>query len=174
MYNFDNVEAEFIDFLQTRKNLSPATKSNYIADFRTFWQWFALTQLKTKHRARLAASQDTSFLPLTTQSVWSYGQFLVHNGAATATVHRHNATIRLFISLCVQSHRLPDNHGIELRNDTLIVQRISIKNYQSISQGIISDFTNHLVHSKTATTTIRNYTSDVEQFLGWFETVIPA
>ncbi len=172
MYNLDNIEAEFVDFLQTRKNLSPATIRNYIADFRTFWQWFQLVQLKTKQLSRPPTTENAAFLPLTTQSIQHYEQFLMHNGAAVSTVHRHCATIRLFISFCVQCHQLPYDHGIELRNDIPIVSKISIKSYQSISNSIISEFTTHLAGHKTAHTTIRNYASDVEQFLKWVGNVL--
>lgn len=154
MYNLDNIEAKFIEFLQTRKNLSAATIRNYLADFRTFWQWFTLW----------IASKNRTF---SQEAFDAYEHFLCQNDAASATVCRHRATLRLFITFCMNEHLIPPDSGIAIKPIAIEQPQLSIKSYQSISKRIIDEFTTHLQQSSTTTATIRNYTHDVEHFLGW-------
>ncbi|MEK7470837.1 MAG: site-specific integrase, partial [Patescibacteria group bacterium] len=88
----------------------------------------------------------------------------VENRVPVATINRRLSTLRHFGRFLTSYQTLDFNFMEGIENAT------SVKKPQANAISIINEFRAHLEAEKSSPNTIKNYLSDVRQFLSWLET----
>ncbi len=156
----DILESSFAEFLISRKH-AVKTQKNYCSDIRHFFSWVTLT---IQSQNLDIPQSHTQFLQTITPDMMAkYKHFLLANHIPAATINRRFSTIRLF---CEFAHM----HGWRRDNPATILTNVPLepKANDDLSQ-LIAHFRSDLAREGASKVTIKNYTSDVNQFLRWIE-----
>lgn len=161
MFNnqIDTTRNNFIKYLDNL-GLSPKTHKNYRSDLSHFTAWLIL-------RVRSFGSYVetlTESLPFLSKNISTeYKTFLVENKIPVKTINRRLSTLRHLSKflVSVQALDLDIMDGIENVSES--------KKYKFGSSYLVSEFRAHLEAEKVSKNTIKNYVSDVSQFLTWME-----
>lgn len=137
-YYLDDVITAFSDFL-IQRGVSVKTRKNYRSDARHFLRWFN-RPLKT----------------VTPALINEYKKYFSSN-TPQATVNRRLSTMRTFFAFCVHS-------GMLLENPTTKIA--SFSDYLN-PKMLLAHFQANLEREGAAKATIKNYGTDVRQFLTW-------
>ena len=140
--------AQFKTYLITQK-LSPATLANYVSDTAIFLDW-----LKQQLQEEVIAP-----INLTAAVFGNYGRWLNDpaNRIHPATAQRYFSSLKRFGGW-LETARLADSNPAA----ALTANRID----PTINQ-LISDFKHELIQQKLARSTVKNYVSDVNNYLLW-------
>jgi site-specific recombinase XerD len=155
--NQSKVEQTFISFLKTQ-NVSEKTQTNYIGDVRHFFDW--LGQIFKS----LANDQDLSTVlkNVTGQTIEDYKNNQIKTNSPTATVNRRLSSVRLFFRWANETGLLPTNPTLQTKNI------VSVSNTPEISpESLIGLFEKSLRDEGAADVTIKNYVTDVSEFISW-------
>ena len=128
------------------KKLSKVSVKNYLSDVRQFLNWSAKNGLK-------------SHFPLTFST---YRSSLINSKTPTSTINRHLSSLRHF-GRFLKAKRSTINNPVEnLKN-------IQVNNQKSskLNPSLLEDFRTRLKKERLKPATIKNYLSDVNQFLNW-------
>ena len=140
--------AQFKDTL-SRQKLAPATLKNYVSDVDRFLEWLA------------GELQETAIQPvqLTAEVFPNYLRWLndSRNDINSATAERYLSSLRRFGNWLVQSGRCLNDPAAKLGG---------LKIDQTLEQTL-AEFKNTLVQQKLSASTIKNYLSDVKNYLLW-------
>ena len=129
--------------------LSPATLKNYVSDVDQFLTWLA------------GNLQEEVLTPrqLTQTAFNDYGRFI--NSAANhihpTTANRYLSRLRAFGEFLVKQNLATANPALELKNQIVT---------PTIDQ-VLNEFKNELKRQKLSDSTIKNYFSDVKNYLLW-------
>lgn len=156
----ENLEKKFGLYLQTQ-GVSPVTQKNYLSDLRHFLGWLLLV-LKSKKISfeKTSSSQLCSFI--TQGTVNRYKKFLTLNQILPKTANRRLSALRKFCSFCVSQGWLKSNPAKKV---------VNIGKTKDPVEEIVQRFGRWLDEEDTSKVTIRNYLSDIRQFLTWAEEV---
>lgn len=138
-------------YLTSNLKLTATTVRNYKADLAHFLRWASL---------QLAANNITDcFYP---RAVADYKTDQIKTKTAPSTLNRRLSTLRAFCRFLVVNGFLAGNPAENISN-------IDIKETQPdrVKEKLLQEFTKHLQNQKISATTLKNYLSDVRQFLAW-------
>lgn len=153
------LEKKFGLYLKT-KGISPISQKNYLSDIRQFWGWFILV-LKSRNVSVDETSPAFLCSFLTKGVVARYKKFLTLNQVPQKTANRRLSTLRKFCSFCISQGWLEENPAKKVAN---------IERKKDPVEEILKKFAQTLKEEGTARVTIKNYLSDIRQFLNWTKT----
>lgn len=153
-------ENALIDFLK-QEGTSEKTLKNYRSDLRHFLSWSVLTiQSNTGHLPQSHLEFTTLITP---HLLESYKHFLAENKIPIATINRRLSTMRIFCRACIARGWLSYNPATKLQNLT------PVKPPKNEIEEVLRIFRNDLERDGASKVTIKNYASDVKQFLLWLQ-----
>lgn len=154
----DILESSFSEFLKIR-GTSVKTQKNYRSDLRYFFSWVSLTI--QSQNISLPSSHLEFLRNITPHTLEQYKHFLVANQIPAATINRRLSTLRTFGAFCQAHQWWQEDPTVILTNVTL----------QSIprdeTREMLTAFRADLAREGASKVTIKNYSSDVKQFLHW-------
>lgn len=137
-YYLDVVISSFSDFLEHR-GISVKTRKNYKSDARQFLRWF-----------------NKPLNGITARHINEYKQFFSKTTPA-ATVNRRLSTMRTFFAFCLASGIISEDPTIKLTSfPDYLNPKILLRHFQA-----------NLEREGAAKATVKNYGTDVRQFLTW-------
>lgn len=156
----DILETAFAEFLKTRGS-SVKTQKNYQSDLRYFFSWVSLT---IQSQNSLLPSSHQEFVgAITPHALEQYKHFLVANQIPASTINRRLSALRTFGAFC-------EAQGWWVENPTHILLNVPhAPRSQNPMEEMLADFRRDLAREGASKVTIRNYASDVRQFLHWME-----
>lgn len=156
----DVLEISFSDFL-TDQGASEKTRKNYKSDAKHFLRW-ALFTLQTMSGS-IPSSSTQLLMQVTPDFIENYKFSLISRKTPASTINRRLSTIRNLFHFC-------KTQGWISENPAKIIANIMIpKNHVSETQKLLDAFERDLKAEGASKATIKNYKSDVRQFLAWFE-----
>jgi site-specific recombinase XerD len=155
----DLVKKEFVEYLYSLR-LSPKSNKNYRSDLSHFLEW-AILKIRSFGSYVESLSEIVPFL--TGNLAKEYKNYMSENAAPPKTVNRRLSTLRHLSRFLTASQVIDSDfmNGIE-----------NIGGNQKKEPGIdpvISNFRSYLEAEKVSPNTIKNYLSDVKQFMTWLE-----
>jgi site-specific recombinase XerD len=179
MYNSYNLEAAngesllklFKNFLYAEK-ISKGSVRSYLSDIRFFLCWFE-TFLKENHLLTIDFLQSLSLI--TPKVLESYKASLLTQQTPLSTINRRFSSLRKFGNFCQSQGLLiypEQDRGMSpfdaLRNISEDDKKLSEQRYR------LKEFRLYLWQNQASQSTIKNYLSDIRQFIQWSrEQVIP-
>lgn len=157
--NLDSLKLDFIAYLSTL-DISSKSLKNYKSDVSHFLSWAIL-------RVRSFGSYIdnlTELLPfLSLNLVSEYKTYLSRNNIPDRTVNRRLSTLRHLSRFLISSQTISQDFMSGIEN-------ISANAILNIAGSpLVDEFKNHLQDQKVSRNTIKNYTSDIKQFMSWLE-----
>jgi site-specific recombinase XerD len=156
----DKITQSFYSYLENL-GVSKFTFKNYKSDLNHFVKWM------TKKVSSLGASANnlTEVVPfISEKTIKQYKNYLQRESLSTKTVNRRLATMRHLGMFLVKAQILEFNFTKEVEN-----VGTSKKEPSPSYEAIISSFEKQLKEEKVSKNTLKNYISDVKQFLRWAE-----
>lgn len=150
----------FRNYLKSQK-ISPITSKNYVADINNFLVWLAQ---KTGIKYQIAGK--ALFSLFTKETVEEYKTDLVNNHTPFSTINRRLSALRKFGQFAL-------NQGWLIKNETFQVKNLYSPRQpeKSPKLKILEEFKRHLEGEKVSPITIKNYLSDLRNFLAWIEII---
>lgn len=161
LLNYQTIlEEAFCKFL-LNQGASKKTQRNYRTDLHHFLNWVVLTIPTTTNH--LLASTAGLLAVITPELLENYKRLLVENHVPLSTVNRRLSSVRAFCRACQAYGWLNHNPAASLQNLT------KEKTKESQLEKILELFRHDLKHEGASKVTIKNYASDVKQFLTWLQ-----
>lgn len=158
--HIDSIKQNFSEYL-INLGLSPKSHKNYKSDLSHFSGWIIL---KVRSFGSYIESLTEAVPFLSKEIAAEYKNFMIENAIPVKTINRRLSTLRHLSKFLLFSQNLDHNFMEGIENISQTVKR-------KLSQGpIIDDFRGYLEGQKVSGSTIKNYVSDVGQFLTWLET----
>lgn len=158
----DSIKKEFVKYLDSL-GLSPKTHKNYRSDLAHFIGWAIL-------RVRSFGSYVDSLteaIPFLTQDfAKEYKNYMTENKAPVKTVNRRLSTLRHLSKFLLASQVVDFDFMQGIENAGSFASSTHKK--QSIDP-VMNDFKAFLEAEKVSANTIKNYLSDIKQFMSWVE-----
>jgi len=158
-YNLSNLEADFLLFLKSA-NIAEITLKNYLSDINHFFGWLEF-YLKSKNLQFTIYNSQFVTKWFTQEIIREYKNFLAANNIPRKTVNRRLSTLRKFGSFCVSQQWLKENPAKQIAN----VTEHGTANMEH--EGVLREFETSLKNEGQTPVTIKNYLSDIRQFLNW-------
>ena len=156
----DLIKKEFSKYLDSI-GLSPKSHKNYRSDLSYFLSW---TILKVRSFGAYVESL-TEIIPFLNSGIaGEYRNCMVGNDVPVKTINRRLSTLRHLARFLFSSNNLESDFMKDIENVSEIKTHISKVN------PIIDDFRSYLESQKVSKNTIKNYLSDIRQFLTCVET----
>lgn len=160
----ENFQDKFEKYLTDEIGVSRNTLKFYRSDFYHFSGWFIL-KAKT---LGIATDRIEELLPLLSKSLASaYRNFLEQNNIPPKTVNRRLSTLR-HLAKFLTAIQILDFDFMEGQNNLNISKSAHIVQTTN-SNSLILNFRKHLEQNKASKNTIKNYLSDIKQFISWLE-----
>lgn len=150
----------FINYL-TNKNLSKKSLKNYKSDINHFTSWLIM---KVRTYGSFVESLEETLPFLSQDTASEYREYLEKNKIPLKTINRRLATLRHFSNFLIEENLITYNFMDGIQN----------KKHHKISKDntllpLVNDFKAYLIGKKVSESTVKNYTSDVKQFINWLE-----
>jgi site-specific recombinase XerD len=152
------LENAFDTFL-TNQGVSQKTKTNYKSDLNHFLGWFA--GILDKSFAKLDTKVNSFLNPITPQLLTEYRDSLTLALVPAATINRRLSTLRMFFRCTIENKWMNSNPTDGLQN----IQKETTP--ELTQEDLLTKFEAALASEGAAQTTVKNYSSDVSQFLNW-------
>jgi site-specific recombinase XerD len=155
----DSVKKEFIKYLDFL-GISPKTHKNYRSDLSHFMEW-AILKIRSFGSYADSLSEIVPFL--SHDLAHGYKNYMAENKAPVKTINRRLSTLRHLARFltATQIIDLDFMNGIE-KMGGVVKKRTDI-------DPVVNDFKNFLEAEKVSSNTIKNYMSDIKQFMSWLE-----
>ena len=158
------IKKKFETYLTEEIGISPKSLKFYRSDLSHFTGWILL---KARNWGALAEGLDDILPYLSKKLAQEYKNFLVQNKIANKTINRRLSTLRHFGRFLQGIQTIDYNFTEEISNIPSSGE-ISLPS-KDFSQSIAGSFKNHLQSEKVSHNTIKNYLSDIRQFVSWLE-----
>ena len=165
--NMPTLIQSFQTYLQTQTRLSPASIKNYLSDLNFF-----LGFVKTSFQ-----QQDLKLAHLSPAAFSNYRQHLVNqlnstdsgsaSGLSLATANRRLSALRHFGAFLKQTNLLDTNPALALPNLDALNLKSQPAAITLTQRQILRHYSRFLKHEKLSSSTIKNYLSDLNQYLLW-------
>lgn len=157
----DSIKLKFSEYLSSL-NISSESHRNYRSDLSHFTEWLILKL----HSFGFYADSFSETVPfLSTDLANEYMGFMTQNKIPVKTINRRLSTLRHLSRYLISSHTL----DIDFMKG---VENISLGHRQkTATTSIVEDFQSYLEKQKVSKSTVKNYVSDIRQFLTWVESV---
>jgi site-specific recombinase XerD len=159
---FDSIKLKFSEYL-TNLNISPNSHKNYRSDLSHFTEWLILKL----HSFGFYAESFSEAVPFLSSDIANeYVTFMTQNKIPVKTINRRLSTLRHLSKYLFSSHTLE----IDFMKS---VENISLGRLQKTAATllIVEDFQSYLEKQKVPKSAVKNYVSDIRQFLAWVESV---
>ncbi len=156
----DSTKKDFFYYLSSL-GISPMSHKNYRSDISHFHGWL---KAHVKAFGAICETLGDAIPFLSTKVAGEYKTQLLNAKIPAKTVNRRLSTLRHFGKFLTSYQTLDFNFMEGIENAT------SVKKPQANAISIINEFRAHLEAEKSSPNTIKNYLSDVRQFLSWLET----
>lgn len=140
--------------------ISPKSFKNYKSDFSHFFGW-AILKLKSFGTYIEELSELVPFL--NSNFVREYQSFMLDNSSPVKTINRRLSTLRHLSNFLIKSQLADEDFMSEIQNVGTSAKK------RTFSTSLIEGFSAHLEAEKVSRNTIKNYQSDIRQFLAWLE-----
>ena len=150
---------QFQNYLKT-KDLSLKSLKNYKSDITHFTGW-SILKLKALGSYVENLEEITPFL--SSKFINEYTGYMLENSISNKSINRRLSTLRHLSKFLVSSQVI----GFDFMNGIENVGQA--KKSDLGSDFVIKDFQAHLKAQKISRNTIKNYVSDVNQFLIWLK-----
>jgi len=156
---FDLIKSEFIKYLDSC-GLSPKSHKNYRSDLSHFTGWLIL---KVRSFGAFIESLTEAIPFIGTGTATEYKKYMIENKFPAKTINRRLSTLRHLSRYLLSSQ----NVEMDFMED---IENISGANKAKTSViPLISEFRSYLESEKISKNTIKNYLSDINQFMTWIE-----
>ena len=155
---------KFHHFLTGGKKLSPSSIKNYVSDINRFLTWLAQSlQISTVKPSQI-----------TKATLQTYRHYLIQTANQT-TANRHLASLRRFGLFLSKTGLSTDNPSKNLANVDVIAYlgshpQSSIIPENNVFKTILRQYRRYLKKQKLSKSTVKNYLSDLNQYLIWAQT----
>jgi len=147
----------FVSFLK-ETGASEKTRKNYRSDARYFLNWLIFTV--ESQLGMIPRSHVTLVRLVTPELIEQYKRFLLANSIPASTINRRLSTIRTLFSFCQNMEWVTTNPAR--------VSHIPIRKTRSDDpHDLLDAFRRDLAEQGASKATVKNYMSDVRQFLDW-------
>jgi site-specific recombinase XerD len=155
--NQAKIENTFSTFLGTI-GVSEKTQVNYISDIRNFFDWMAgfFQVIGTDNDLTLTLTKVTS------QTIESYKSSETLNQTPTASVNRRLSSLRAFFKWTQETTLTPTNPMLDVKNIPGLTTELTIT-----PEMILGKFETDLKNEGAADVTVKNYITDVSEFISW-------
>jgi site-specific recombinase XerD len=155
----DKISNDFIHYLNNL-GISNNSLKFYRSDLAHFTGWLLL---KIRSLGAVAEQLIEAIPFINNRLANEYKEFLVLNNVANKTINRRLSTLRHLSRFFIQSQVLDFDFMEDLGNVGL--QTLKSKKVYPI----FAEFEKHLHQEKVSPNTIKNYLSDIKQFISWLE-----
>lgn len=143
------------------RGISSKSIRNYKSDLSHFLSW-AINQLKSYGSYIENLAELVPFL--SSNLILDYKSFMQDSNFPIKTINRRLSTLRSLSKFLISS-QIVDTDFMDKVGNLGSTEKKSV----SISHSLIADFVSHLHTQNISKNTIKNYASDVRQFLSWLE-----
>jgi site-specific recombinase XerD len=152
------IEKMFNDFL-SKQGLSDKTISNYCSDVRHFLEWIVANNGQMFSGV---INSSVFFSMITPELLSAYRDQQIAGGIPASTVNRRLSSVRMLFKSATDA-------GLTLANPTQTLRNFSpsVPQETQTMESILGSFEQSLRHDGAADGTVKNYVSDVQQFLIW-------
>ncbi|MEK7188778.1 MAG: site-specific integrase [Patescibacteria group bacterium] len=151
------LKKSFINYL-INQGLSVKSLKNYKSDYSLFSAWLIF---KVKSVGSLV-EKTYECIPFVSKSTANeYKKFLLSNNIPSKTLNRRLSTLRHLGRFLFHSEKLSYDFASDLKNIPL--------SQDADLLPLVPLFKDHLIKSKVSHNTIKNYLSDIKQFISWLE-----
>lgn len=157
-----NLKKEFEKYLIEEAGISKGSLKFYRSDLSHFSGWLLL---KLRSIGILVDRLVEAFGFINPRTGQDYKGFLIHNSASIKTINRRLSTLR-HLAKFLEAKTILDFDFMESVGNVLPKKAEK----QASFQALIEDFEKHLRLEKASKNTIKNYLSDIKQFMTWLET----
>jgi site-specific recombinase XerD len=158
--NLDSIKKEFIKYLDSL-GLSPKSHKNYRSDLSHFLGW-AILKIRSFGSYVESLSEIAPFL--TVNLAREYKDYMNGNDAPPKTINRRLSTLR-HLSRFLTTSQIVDSDFMSGIGNIGNAQK-----KKPVIEPVIANFRSYLEDQKVSDNTIKNYLSDVKQFMTWLET----
>lgn len=161
--SLDSVKNDFIKYLSSL-GISVKSHKNYRSDLNHFLAWAIL---KIRSYGSFVESLTESVPFLTPSLAREYRNYMRENGFPDKTINRRLSTLRHLSKFMVASQIIDSDFMSDIENISSAVKTKSQVN------PLVNEFRGYLETEKISGNTIKNYLSDIRQFLTWIESNQP-
>ena len=158
----DTIRKDFSKYLDSL-GISAKTHKNYRSDISHFSGWLIL-----KIRTFGSYVEDlTGAVPFLSNDLANeYKNYMVENTTPLKTINRRLSTLRHLSKFLLASQIIDTDFmiGIENSSEAKVIKEIKMADHPSIGE-----FRSYLESEKISPNTIKNYLSDIRQFMIWLE-----
>lgn len=154
-----NLPKQFESYLKDELKVRGATLRNYRSDIGHFLSW---TTLHLKAQG-VDIENDNVVPHFTGLLVANYKTYHIENKIPEGTTNRRLSTLRNFGKFLVKS-------GLLTENPAQLLNNLSKDKAPLDSEVILEEFETHLKEEGISRVTLKNYLSDIRQFLSWIPT----
>ena len=159
--SLDFIKLNFIEYL-TGLGISPKSHKNYKSDLSHFSGWLIL---KIRSFGSYIDSLTEAIPFLSHEVAEEYKNYMAANNIPVKTINRRLSTLRHLSRFLLSSENLNSDFMKGIEN-------ISEPGKHSLSVNpIVDDYRSYLEAQKISKNTVKNYVSDIRQFLAWVESV---
>lgn len=156
----DSIKQNFFEYL-TGLGISPKSHKNYKSDLVHFSGWLIL---KVRSFGSYIESLTEAVPFLSSEIAGEYKNYMVNNKIPAKTINRRLSTLRHLSRYLLSSENLVINFMKDIENISVANRR------KSMVSPVVNDFRSYLETQKVSKNTVKNYVSDIRQFLVWVET----
>lgn len=159
----DRILEMFVKYLASLA-LSPKSFKNYKSDLNHFLAW-AILKIRSYGSYIESLTDATPFL--SNRLAHEYKNYMTLNSFPIKTINRRLSTLRHLSRFLLSSQMIDGDFMAQIENVS------EAKPKKSKLTPIVKEFQGYLEAEKTSPNTIKNYISDIRQFLTWLETNQP-
>lgn len=153
------LQKQFENYLSSR-GISPKSIKNYKSDLSNFIAW-AIKNLKSYGSY---VENLTELVPFLSPKLISEYKFHLQTDSPVKTLNRRLSTLRSLSKFLISSQIIDNDFMEKIQNINLQTTKPALKTH-----SLLKDFIAHLTNQNISKNTIKNYSSDVRQFLTWLE-----
>ena len=155
----DNIKKSFFEYLNSL-GLSAKSHKNYRSDLNHFSGWVIL---KVRSFGSYIENLTEAVPFISKNLILEYSNYLSENNIPVKTINRRFSTLRHFAKF-LESQNMVDENFMEGVENISLNPKVEFN-----ALPILSEYKTYLEAKKASPSTIKNYTSDVRQFLNWIE-----
>lgn len=142
-----------------KQHVSGVTRKNYRSDLRNFFNWLVHT-IQTSGEP-VPVDLKLLIAKIKTEQLEEYKHSLLLSGTPQATINRRLSSLRMLFRFAQTQGWISDSPIEFIRN-------IAINEPKTSSpQKLLGQFRQSLIEEGASETTVKNYVSDVNEFLNW-------
>lgn len=152
------LENIFNNFL-IEQHVSAITRKNYRSDLRNFFNWIIETIQSTDKN--LPQNLEQLIARVSTEQLEDYKRELLLNQTPQATINRRLSSLRMLFRYAQIKNWITDSPMLSIRNIAITSP------VEKSKHKLMANFKDSLTAEGASEITVKNYLSDVSEFLDW-------